>query len=105
MLCSIRNPAHLPLAADMQMCGFVNILQSDCDDLDHGYEAEESMDAEFFEDPDLHGMAHLMREPPHNPHALVASVTLVNVPLPCSILYEVWEPYYAHDPDQKTLLN
>ena len=63
------------------------------------------MGPEFSKDPDLHGMAHVMRESPHAPHALIASVTSVNVPPPCSILYEDWEPYYAEDPDLKVLLN
>ena len=50
-------------------------------------------------------MAHVMRESPHAPHALIASVTSVNVPPPCSILYEDWEPYYAEDSNLKVLLD
>ena len=46
-----------------------------------------------------------MRESPHALHALIASVTSVNVPPPCSILYEDWEPYWAEDPDLKVLLD
>ena len=63
------------------------------------------MGPEFFKDPDLHGMAHVMTGSPHAPHALIASVTLINVPPPCSILYEDQEPYYAEDPDLKVLLD
>ena len=86
-------------------CGNLNILQRDLDDSDCGCEAEESVGPQFFEDPDLHGMAHVMRESPHAPHTLIASVTPVNVPPPCSIMYEDWEPYYADDPDPKVLLD
>ena len=50
-------------------------------------------------------MAHVMRESPHAPNALVAAVTSVNVPPPCSILYEDWEPYYAEDRDLRFLLD
>ena len=50
-------------------------------------------------------MAHVMRESPHVPHALTASVTSVNVPPPCSILYEDWKLYYAEDLNLKVLLD
>ena len=63
------------------------------------------MGAELFDDPDLHGMAHVMRESPHAPPALIASVTLVKVPPPCGILYEDWEPYYAENSDLKVLVD
>ena len=76
-------------------CGGLNLRHSDPDGPDCGSEAEESLGPEFFEDPDLHGMAHVMRESLHVPHALIASVTSVSLPTPCSILYENWRPYYA----------
>ena len=110
-------PADRPLTADPprcpdcldhhknNRCGVLNLLHSEPDDPGCGSEAEESVGPEFFEDPGLHGMAHVMRESPHAPHALIASVTSVNVPPPCSILYEDWEPYYAEDPDLKVLLD
>ena len=63
------------------------------------------MGPELFEDPDLHALAHVMRESPHAPPALIASVTSVKVPLPCGILYEDWEPYYAEDPDLRVLVD
>ena len=63
------------------------------------------MGPEFLEDSDLHGMAHVIREPPHASHALIASVTSVNVLPPCSTLYEDWEPYYAEEPNLKALLD
>ena len=83
----------------------LNFLHSDPDDLDCGSEAEESLGPEFFADPDLHGLAHVMRESFHAPHALIPSVTSVIVPPPCSILFENWERYYAEDPDLKVLLD
>ena len=60
---------------------------------------------DFLEDPDLHSMAHEMRESLDARHTLIVAVTLVNVPPPCSILYEDWEPYYTEDPDLKDLLH
>ena len=63
------------------------------------------MGRQFFKDPDVHGLAHVVRESPQAPHALIASVTSVNVPPPCSILYEECEPYYAEDPNLKVLLD
>ena len=53
----------------------------------------------------MDGMAHGMRESPRPPLALIASVTSVNVPPPCSNVYEDWEPYYAEDPNLKVLLD
>ena len=109
--------ADRPLSADLprcpnclhhhkiNTCGVLNILHSDLDDLDCGSEAEESLNPEFYEDPYLHGMAHVMRESPHAPHALIASVASVNVPPPCSILYGDWEPYYTKEADLKVLLD
>ena len=46
-----------------------------------------------------------MRDSPHAPHALIASVTSVNVAPPFSVLYEDWEPYYAEDPKLNVLLD
>ena len=110
-------PADRPLTADphrcpdcldhhkINTCGMVNLLHSDPDDSDCGSEAEESVDPEFFKNSDLLGMAHVMGESAHAPHALIASVTSVNVPPPCSILNEDWKPYYAEDPELKLLLD
>ena len=109
--------ADLPLTADppwcpdhldhhkINMCGVLNLLHSDPDSHDCGFEAEESVSPEFFKDPDLPGMAHVMRESHHAPQGLIASVTSVNVPSPCGILYEDWEPYYAKDPDLQVVLD
>ena len=67
------HPADRPLTADpprcpdcldhhkINTCGVLNLLHSDPDDPDCGSEAEESVGPEFFKDPDLHGMAHVMR--------------------------------------------
>ena len=91
-------PADRPLTADppqcpdhqkINTCGVLNLLHSDPDDPDCGSEAEGSVGPEFFKDPDLHGMVHVMRESPHAPNALIASSPSVNVPPPCSILYPV----------------
>ena len=110
-------PADRPLAADpprcpdcldhhkINTCGILNPLHSDPDDADCGSEAEESVGPEFFKDPDLHGITHVMSEYPHTPHALIASVTWVNVCPVCSILYCDLEPYYAEDPNLKVLLD
>ena len=109
-------PADRPLTADpprcpdcpdhhkINTCGVLILLHSDPDDPDCSSEAEESVGPELFRDPDLHGMAHVMRESPHAHHALIACVTLVNVPPRCSMLYEDWEPYYTEDPNLKVLL-
>ena len=87
------------------MCGALNNLRSDPSDPHFGSEAEESVGPDFYEDQDLHGMAHVMRESPHVPHTLLTSVTSVNVPPSCSILNEDKEPYYADDPNLKVLLD
>ena len=89
----------------MNTCGVLNLLHSDSDYPHCGCEAEESVRPEFFEDPNLHGMAHLMCRSPHVLHALIIAVTSVNVPPLCSILYVTWEPYYVEDPDLKVLLD
>ena len=106
-----QSPRSQPLTADpprcpdcldhhkINTCGVLNLLHSDPDDPDCSSEAEESVSPEFFKDADLYGMAHVMRESPHAPHALIASVT------PCSILYDDWEPYYAENPNLNVLLD
>ena len=90
-------PADRPLTADPPRCldcldhvwcGVLNLPHSAPDDPDFDSEAEESVGIKFLKDPDLHGMAHVMTDSPHAPHALIAAVTSVNVAPQCSILYE-----------------
>ena len=84
-----EDPSRCPDCLDhhrINTCGVLNLLHRDPDDADCGFESEESMGTEVFEDPDLHSMAHVMRKSPHAPDALIVSVTSVNVPASCSIL-------------------
>ena len=104
----IADPPRCPDCLDHQKittCGVLNLVHSNLFDPDFGSDAEELFSAELFEDSDLLGMAHVMRESPHASHALIPSVTWANVPQPCSITCKDWEPYYAEDPDLKVLLD
>ena len=66
------DPPRCPDCLDhhkVNTCGVLNLLHSDPDDPDCGSNAEQSVGPEVFKDPDLHGMAHVLRESPHAPQA------------------------------------
>ena len=43
-------------------------------------------------------MCGLLLESAETPHALIRSLTAVNMPPACNILHEDWEPYYEAHP-------
>ena len=100
------GPARCPdclQTHNINRCGVLKFLHNDPDDAAYASKGDESMGPEFSQHPYLHGIVQVMRQPCHVHHALIASVTSVNVPRPCSIPYDDWQPYYTEDLDPSAL--